>query len=247
VNLRDDAQRRRPLDAVDAVLIDLGGVVYLPDHDRVRHALAPFGVVASPEQLDRAHYEGVAALAQHMPVGHHADGSAIWHSYNRAYAQVCGVDDGHHDAAVRALLDEFGRGDVWTREVPGARQALADLAACDVAIAVVSNADGTIEEQLRTDGLCQVGAGAGVVVGAVLDSTVVGVAKPDPEIFRLALRALDVAPERAIHVGDTPSADVAGAVAAGVRPVLVDPYDLHPDAGCVRVPSLAAVVTMLGE
>jgi putative hydrolase of the HAD superfamily len=82
-------------------------------------------------------------------------------------------------------------------------------------------------------------------VGAVLDSTVVGVAKPDPAIFLLALDAIDVAPHRAIHVGDTPSADIAGARAAGVRPVLVDPYDLHLDAECSRVASLAAVVDLL--
>jgi len=54
-----------------------------------------------------------------------------------------------------------------------------------------------------------------------------------------------VSPERAIHVGDTPAADVAGARAAGVRPVLIDPYDLHADADCLRARSLAAVLDML--
>ncbi len=52
-------------------------------------------------------------------------------------------------------------------------------------------------------------------------------------------------PERAVHIGDTPAADVAGARAAGIRPVLVDPYDLHPDADCVRVRSLAEFVELL--
>jgi putative hydrolase of the HAD superfamily len=112
-------------------------------------------------------------------------------------------------------------------------------------VAVVSNADGTVEQQLRDDAFCQVGSGAGVEVTAVLDSTVVGVAKPDPAIFRLALALLDVPPARAIHVGDTPSADVTGARAAGVRPVLVDPYDLHADVDCVRVASLAGVLELL--
>jgi len=71
------------------------------------------------------------------------------------------------------------------------------------------------------------------------------VAKPDPAIFRLALEALRVAPEATIHVGDTPAADVAGALAAGVRPVLVDPYDLHPDAECTRVTGLDGIVELL--
>ena len=157
---------------------------------------------------------------------------------------MCGVLPERLDEAVPALLEEFGRGDIWTRQIPGAREALEELAARGVALAVVSNADGTVEEQLRLDGLCQVGPGAGVEVGAVLDSTVVGVAKPDPGIFELALQVLGVAADRAIHVGDTPAADVAGAHAAGVRPVLVDPYDMHPDAECLRVASLAAVLEL---
>jgi FMN phosphatase YigB (HAD superfamily) len=43
-------------------------------------------------------------------------------------------------------------------------------------------------------------------------------------------------------VGDTPAADVVGARAAGVTPILVDPFDLHEDVDCLRVRSLADVV-----
>jgi putative hydrolase of the HAD superfamily len=235
----------RALDDVDAVLLDLGGVFYLPDHARVTRALAAFDVVIPADQLDRAHYEGVAALRHHAPAGHHADGSTIWHAYNRAYATACGVAEPDVVDAAAALLAEFGRGDVWTRPIPGARAALAELAARGFSLAVVSNADGTVEQQLRVDAVCQVGPGAGVEVSAIVDSTVVGVAKPDPAIFRLALDALGVPAGRAIHVGDTPSADIAGAQAAGMRPVLVDPYDLHPDVGCPRVASLAGLLELL--
>jgi len=136
---------------------------------------------------------------------------------------------------------------VWTREVPGARAALAAVAATGARIAIVSNADGTVEAQLRADGICQVGPGDGVDVDVVLDSGVLGVGKPDPAIFRLALDAVGVAPERALHVGDTPAADVAGARAAGVHAVLVDPYDHHPDADVVRIRHLADVVGLLGR
>ena len=233
---------------VDAVLLDLGGVFYLPDHARIGGALRRLGVDIDPEHLDRAHYEGVAALA--VPSGdaaldHHGDGSSVWHAYNRAYASVCGIPDEALDEATRVLLAEFGLGDVWTRMIPGAHAALIELSDLGVALAVVSNADGTVEQQLREDGICQVGPGAGVEVGIILDSGVVGIAKPDPRIFDLALDALKVSPERAIHVGDTPAADVAGALAAGVRPVLIDPYDLHTDTPHERARSLSEVVARL--
>ena len=65
----------------------------------------------------------------------------------------------------------------------------------------------------------------GVPVAAVIDSGAVGVAKPDPGIFTLALNAVGVEAARAVHVGDTVAADVVGARAAGVRPLHLDPYD----------------------
>jgi len=64
-------------------------------------------------------------------------------------------------------------------------------------------------------------------MGVILDSAVVGVAKPDPGIFRIALDALNVpADGTALHVGDSLRYDVAGALAAGLQPVHMDPYRL---------------------
>lgn len=57
-------------------------------------------------------------------------------------------------------------------------------------------------------------------VDAVVESGVVGVAKPDPGLGRRALDPFGVTPERAMHVGDLHAVDVGGARAAGVRPVL---------------------------
>jgi putative hydrolase of the HAD superfamily len=215
------------------VLLDVGGVFYLPDHDRVLGALARLEHTIDRHHLDAAHYHGVAAL------GDFRDGDrGIWHAYNRAYARVCGIAPEVLDEAMAELLEEFSRGGIWTRVIPGTPAALRELSALGVGLAVVSNSDGSVEDQLRSDGICQVGGGPGVPVAVVLDSSVVGLSKPDPGIFRLALEALGVAPGDALHVGDTPAADIVGARAAGVTPVLVDPYDLHPEIGCERVRSL---------
>jgi putative hydrolase of the HAD superfamily len=46
-------------------------------------------------------------------------------------------------------------------------------------------------------------------------------------------------------VGDTPAADVEGARAAGIRPLLLDPYDLHAGLEVERVRSLADVVELV--
>jgi len=228
------------VERVEAVLLDLGGVFYLPDHERVLRALARLDLSVERERLDEAHYRGIAAVDDFR------DGDrSVWHAYNYAYARMCGAAPDDMPHAVEVLLAEFDAGGAWTRVIPGSVAALRALHDLGVGLAVVSNADGTVEEQLCRDGICQVGPGPGVPVEVILDSSVVGVSKPDPAIFHLALDALGVAPAHAIHVGDTPAADVEGAWAAGVTPVLVDPYDLHPSIECTHVASLTEVPALV--
>lgn len=225
---------------IEAVLIDVGGVLVLPDHDRMAAAFDRAGVHVDRGLLDRAHYAGVASL------GEFTEGDReIWVRYNRAYARACNTPDDALDEAVEHLLNEFATGAVWSRIVSGSVDALRELASLDVHLAIVSNADGDTEQRLREYGICQVGRGPAVEMDAILDSTVVGVAKPDARIFELALDALDVPPDGAIHVGDTPGADVDGARAAGVHPVLVDPHDFHPDLDVERVAALSEVVDLV--
>jgi putative hydrolase of the HAD superfamily len=225
---------------IEAVLIDVGGVLVLPDHDRMAAALDRAGAHVDRNLLDRAHYAGVAALDEFTE-----GDREIWVRYNRAYARACNVSEDVLDDAVEHLLNEFATAAVWSRVIPEARDTLRQLSALGMQLAIVSNAGGDTEQRMPEYGICQVGSGPGAEVGAILDSTVVGVAKPDPRIFELALEALDVPAQRAIHVGDTPGADVDGAHAAGVQPVLVDPYDFHPDLGVERVASLRDVVELV--
>jgi putative hydrolase of the HAD superfamily len=225
---------------IEAVLIDVGGVLLLPDHDRMAAAFRRAGVHVDHDLLDRAHYAGVAALDEFTE-----GDREIWVRYNRAYARACNTPDDTLDEAVDHLLNEFATGAVWNRVVPASLQALHELSSLGVRLAIVSNADGDTEERLRDLGICQVGPGPAVDMAAILDSTVVGVAKPDPRIFQLALEAVDVPAEHAMHVGDTPGADIDGARAAGVHPVLVDPYDFHPSHDVERVASLLDVVDLV--
>jgi putative hydrolase of the HAD superfamily len=205
---------------VDAVLLDVGGVLVLPEPDVllpvVRAAGAPGATAAD---LARGHYAGIAAMDRSaLSRGVTAD----WPAYVKALVDVLVVDGGR--AALQAAVAEAYRDLPWTGTVPGAVEALRRLADTGVALGIVSNSNGTVEEQLLTTRICQVGAGEGVPVVVVLDSFVVGIEKPEPGIFEQALAALGVSPERAVHVGDTGWADVAGARAAGVRPLHLDPY-----------------------
>ena len=78
-------------------------------------------------------------------------------------------------------------------------------------------------------------------IDGALASAEVGSAKPDGAIFRAALRLAGTTPEQTWHVGDTPAADVEGARAAGIHPVLIAREGARPP-GAVR--SLARTHTL---
>jgi HAD superfamily hydrolase (TIGR01549 family) len=66
-------------------------------------------------------------------------------------------------------------------------------------------------------------------VDAVLTSGVHGKTKPHETIFRRMLELLDVGAGDAVMVGDTVEDDVDGALAVGMRAVLVDREGRHPE------------------
>ncbi|UUY09665.1 HAD-IA family hydrolase [Pseudomonas sp. J452] len=75
-----------------------------------------------------------------------------------------------------------------------------------------------------------------------------GVGKPDPHPFQTALQRAGVAAAQAVHIGDHPSDDIAGARAAGMRAIWFNPQgkawegDVLPDA---QIASLAELPALL--
>lgn len=127
---------------------------------------------------------------------------------------------------------------------PEALPLLEYLRSRGIRLAVVSNWDGSLVNAMRSTGLSG-------YFDAMLDSDVVGSRKPDTGIFRLACACTGVRAEEAVHVGDSPAADVAGAQAAGVRPVLLDALDLFGEGfeglpPFDRVTRLADLPALLG-
>jgi putative hydrolase of the HAD superfamily len=91
-------------------------------------------------------------------------------------------------------------------------------------VVILTNSDGRAAENLRDAGICQTGTGRGVKVTDVIDSELVGSAKPDPGIFEFALRRARANPGLVVHVGDMLCADIEGAHAAGIPPLHLDPH-----------------------
>jgi putative hydrolase of the HAD superfamily len=222
--------------APQAVLLDAGGVFLLPSHDRIQAAFGRAECAVAADILDTAHYRGASKFTTDLDV--EADWPGTWRGYLEDYVEACGIPEPDRAEVHQHLDSEFADAALWLRVVPGCREGLRGLAAAGVRLGVVSNADGLIAERLRSLEILQVGPGLGVEVECVIDSGAVGVMKPDPRIFVLALDAMAIEAGDAWYVGDMPAIDVVGARRAGLQPVLMDPLGLHHEADYDRVDSL---------
>lgn len=218
-----------------AVLLDVGGVFALPHAGKLSAAV---GTELSQDRVVRAHYAGAAALD--------GLGPRQWSAYLTAFALEAGITTSQLRAALPALDEAFrDTPATWSFFPPDAVHGLRRLEATGVGLAMVSNSDGTVEELLRANDVCQVGPGRGTRVAAVVDSHVVGAEKPDPAIFGPALEALGLDAAAAVHVGDTVHADVAGARRAGLRPLHLDPFGFCAFDDHEHVGSVGEVVDLL--
>jgi putative hydrolase of the HAD superfamily len=122
---------------------------------------------------------------------------------------------------------------------PDVAPALGRLRQLGIRTAVVSNWDVSLRAVLADVGL-------GGLVDTVVVSAEVGTKKPDPAIVEAALERLRCPAQTALMVGDSPETDVAGARAAGVRPVLLDRMGTGAgDAGVDRISTLAELDKLL--
>jgi putative hydrolase of the HAD superfamily len=101
------------------------------------------------------------------------------------------------------------------RPHPDAGPALSELRARGLRLVCVSNWDISLPDVLERCGLREPFEG-------IVSSAGAGARKPDPAIFETALEVAGAQAEEALHVGDTPEEDVAGARAAGIRVLLLD-------------------------
>jgi putative hydrolase of the HAD superfamily len=190
-----------------AVLLDaLGTLVHFePPAPLLRAELrARLGIEVPLETAEAAMKAEIAYYRAHLHEGRDAESlAALRHAAAEAMRPVLGIGGDLTGVLLAALR---------FRAYPDAAPALEALRSRGLAIVVVSNWDHSLHERLEETGL------APLVDGAVA-SAELGRAKPDPAIFEHALGLVGAG--TGLHAGDTPDEDVAGALAAGLRAVLV--------------------------
>jgi len=223
---------------VETVFLDAGGVLLFPNWARVSETLGRHGVHVADAVLSQADYRARRRLDVGDTIAATTDASRGWLYFDLVLTEA-GVA---LSAATRAALEELDayhrQHNLWERIGPGVVFALEALRAMNLRLTVVSNANGTLCEHLDRLDLTR-------WFDCVLDSCDLGVEKPDPRMFAMALKRSGAHAETTIHVGDLYHVDVVGARAAGLRGVLLDEAGLYPDVDCPRVRGLAELVDEL--
>ena len=230
---------------LEAVLFDAGGTLVRIDFEWISAMLAELGLAIDAGTIRRAEVAGRRAYDRSVggpreggspPLGGVGDTRA----YFGTTLAAAGVPTPRLDEALARCFERHAATGLWTRPLEGARVAIDGLAALGLRLAVVSNSDGRAEMHLDD---CDVRDGLEFVV----DSHLVGVEKPDPGIFGHALDRLGVAAERTLFVGDILSVDAAGARAAGMAFVLVDPYGDYAPPGIDAIARLDDLPTFVSD
>jgi putative hydrolase of the HAD superfamily len=198
---------------LQVVLLDaLGTLLELePPAPHLRAELAARGVAISEVEAAIALRAEIAYYRAHHDEA--VDAAALDDLRDRCTAVLAGTLPEHARGTPdlrRALLAALR-----FRPYPEVAETLRALRAAGLRLIVVSNWDVSLHEALAQTGLTPLLDGA-------ISSAEVGIAKPAPAIFERALAlAGGIPPGAAVHVGDDAAADVAGARAAGIAPVLV--------------------------
>ncbi len=227
-----------------AIFFDAGNTLIYPRVEELAADLTRQGYPASAEDFYAAERAGKQKLDEWLwpqirqgvvprTIDHY-----YWGEYLKALVERLGVPEPERLPMMQRVAEGFRDITCWSKVLPETPPFLEALRAQGYFLGVISNSIGTMEEQLGRVGLAR-------HFDTVLDSALVGVEKPHPEIFQIALSRAKVAPAETLFVGDTNATDMGGAQLAGLRGVLIDRVGAYPHATCPRITLLPELEQVL--
>jgi putative hydrolase of the HAD superfamily len=214
------------------IFFDVGNTLLFPNRPRMLADLAPdrHPTLAQWQALER---RTKIEFDRGMQSGSVDRG--FWWTFHTYLLQDLG-----EPATIRdRMVENTQRSANWDQILPGTRGAL-DRIAGKYRLAVISNADGKIEQVLSRCGIAD-------CFSSITDSGIVGFEKPRREIFEAALATASARPAESLYVGDVYSVDYAGARNAGMHAVLFDVAGAYRDRTEPRVQSLAELEIWLRQ
>lgn len=192
------------------VTFDAGMTVIDLDLDFLARRLGERGIAVDAAALER----GAPAAWKRYDELNAAGMGHPWKQLMATLLAGAGVTD--PEALAEWLWDEQPRRNLWRKPIAPMVELARELAARGVKVAVLSNSEGGLADLFAEIDLARYFA-------AIVDSGKLGIEKPDPRIFAYTLELLGGTPERAVHIGDSWTADIVGAIGAGWRGAIYYP------------------------
>jgi putative hydrolase of the HAD superfamily len=211
---------------IKVIFLDIGNTLLFPNRERIHAPLAERGIVPDAEHLRDLERRTKNQFDGMMTQNGTTDHSFWWMFYSQLLAEIGLQDNAIRDQLVAAIRNSGN----WDTIRPGTAQQLQEVGE-RYEIAVISNADGKIEDVLQECGIAR-------YFRTITDSGLVGYEKPHPEIFHHALKSMNAKPAESLYVGDVYSVDYLGATGAGMQAVLMDFPGAYRDKRVPRVESL---------
>ena len=230
---------------IKAMFLDMYGTLagFKPSRYEVQsEACADFEIVITPEGIVKgyavadAYMDSQNSMAPIRLRGE-LERETFFAEYERLVLEGCGIDVSIETA--RRIWRRLGEIPYTLVPFDDVVPTLKALRRVGVVIGMISNINQTGDEIIGTLGLdgC---------LDFVVTSGEVGVEKPHPAIFQMALKRAGVEPGEAIHVGDQLTSDVEGAMNIGIMPVLLDRDGIHKGYGrCPRVETLIELLALI--
>ena len=221
--------------------LDAGNTVIFLDHARLARLAGESGFTVSPEALIRAEGEAKRLHEKNALLDIAWSESAVpgargWAATTATILHRAGMPHEALSAALDAIWKSHVELNLWSLVPDGFGAAMDRLHAAGAKIAIVSNSEGMLDTLFKRLGILH-------HFDVLIDSGKLGIEKPDPRIFDLALMEAGIDREHALHLGDTFTTDIVGARAANMRVALIDPYG-HYEGAHLDVPRVPGVVAV---
>jgi HAD superfamily hydrolase (TIGR01509 family) len=219
------------------ILFDAGGTLVYLDYAFLARELRWAGVTVSPRVIRLAEYVAKAEIDQRLlETGADTDETRR-RPYFRALLAHLGIESSLADMLIERFDAAHKQDNLWRKMLPSTPTVLTELRKRGFTLGVISNADGRIAAILQQCGIA-------ALFDTVIDSHEVGVEKPDPRIFALALDRLHTRPDQALYVGDIYGIDVVGSEQAGLQAVLLDPLGRYEGVPCRKIRHLRELLSI---
>ena len=225
---------------VRGVFFDAGNTVVFPDYNIYVDIAATLGVRVGRDSVVRA--EALARSAFDRAVAKSpGDVRGFWSVYYTPFYEHVGVSGDSISLAIERTREanDMGLG-IWCVPVAGFHETMDALADRGITVGIISNSDGRVADRLRELRMSD-------RFSFILDSALLGVSKPDPRIFEIAIQTSALPPAESAYVGDYYEIDVAGARAVGMKPVLFDPVGVYGDVDCDTMRRFEDIVELVDQ